>query len=373
MRRGFALLAMISSLGAASLVLARPSVNAIIGDWAPGDTISIQGIGFGEKAQAGPLLWDVILNQPAYADLGNGGVAPVYTDGNCPDCPWRSRGPTVYGDDPPRVYLEGALQRVPGRPHYYVSTKGHLRSFNLVDQLSLPPGEPRQYYVNWWVRSNFAASDWGTASSKITRFIADERTSVVDHNDSYCVIWGAALAIVTGPRSTENVWEPLSLQPDRWYHMEMLCDNRGLAGSMAVRGGRVKVWRDGYALHDTTYPGINPISEMYVMGFDPSVDEAFVGDTFRWGEVYVDTTQARVVVANSQNLASATRAEIQIPFVWQPDRIDVTVNRGGFQAGEPAWLFVYDNNGLTNPTGVSLSSLGTGSLPPSQPGTPVRQ
>ena len=349
-------------LSSPSLVEAQPQVASVDGSFGEGVVVTIHGSDFGTKPVAEPLLWDTVTNQPAYDGLANGAEAPVYADGDCPDCPWRARGPFA-ADDPPKIYRSGDEDRVPDRGHYYLNTKGFFRSFGFMDD------DPDAFYVNWWVRSTIAQSAWSQSSSKILRACASEQTSYSDVADTRMSLWGSALLIVTGanPLTSENVWNSLSLQPNEWHNMEAVFDNRQVDG-WESRGGRVTVKRDGYAVHDTTFGGQHGVAELYVIGFDPSVTAPYESDVFEFGEVYIDTTQARVVVANASDLMAATHTEVQIPVSWTESLITVTANAGTFSAGEQLYFFVYDRAGRRNQMGFPVEGLELSG--PGIPGTP---
>lgn len=346
-------LALAILLAACEIAFCQPVITDIEGTWFINDTLTISGSGFGVKNYAPPLLWDAIENIAAYDGLEYGQVIPTG-----PGYPWRENGSpwtqdVVYGDQD---------SRVPDRPYYQTQTKGFLRGASYLDL------DPPQLYINWWFNSTLTRDEWSLASTKINRLIANEQTSVVEHNDSYLVWWGQAMAIVQGPTTTENDWNFGEFVQNEWQHLEMLCDNRGLSGSMAERGGRVTAWTDGIAVHDTTYGGFHPVSEIYVLGFDPSITAPYADDIFKFGEVYVDTTQARVILANNQILSSATHTEIQIPQTWDPENITFTVNRGNFSDTANLWIFVFDTNGNHQDLGYPVE----GQITPGQPGMPTR-
>jgi hypothetical protein len=71
-------------------------------------------------------------------------------------------------------------------------------------------------------------------------------------------------------------------------------------------------------------------------------------------DLYIDTTMARVMLANDANYRRATIVEPQIPLAWSTGRVSVTVNLGRFKAGDSVYLFVFDSKGNHNPQGYQI-------------------
>ena len=67
------------------------------------------------------------------------------------------------------------------------------------------------------------------------------------------------------------------------------------------------------------------------------------GYTTNWryfDDIYIDTSLARVVLADKPALSEATIIENQIPTAWSDGSITATVNLGKFTQGQTAYLFV---------------------------------
>ena len=85
-------------------------------------------------------------------------------------------------------------------------------------------------------------------------------------------------------------------------------------------------------------------------------------NSFRYfAGVYMDTTYARIVLADNADYDLATIIEPQIPSSWSGDSVTVTTNLGGLTSN--AYLFVFDADNNHNDVGypVSLSG-GAGSV-----------
>jgi len=67
-----------------------------------------------------------------------------------------------------------------------------------------------------------------------------------------------------------------------------------------------------------------------------------------YDDIYIDNTQARVEIGNNSVWANCTHREIQVPIAWSNNSIQFTVNKGSFNSGESAYVFVVDENGSTS-------------------------
>jgi hypothetical protein len=63
------------------------------------------------------------------------------------------------------------------------------------------------------------------------------------------------------------------------------------------------------------------------------------------GEMYVDTTPARIELCDTSSYSLASHCEIQIPHTqWDGTTIQFTFNQGSFNDGDTAYVFVIDEN-----------------------------
>jgi hypothetical protein len=62
------------------------------------------------------------------------------------------------------------------------------------------------------------------------------------------------------------------------------------------------------------------------------------------------------MIGNAATFASSTQREIQIPkTTWNNEQIQITVNKGAFNSGDPAYLYVIDSTGAVNATGYAIT------------------
>jgi hypothetical protein len=114
--------------------------------------------------------------------------------------------------------------------------------------------------------------------------------------------------------------------------------------------GTVEVYLDGellYWSHETNYGVRTGVFDDYRLGnMYGMLDADSEGEaSCYFDNVYIDITQARVMVGNAPTFSASTRREIQIPTAWSSTEITFTVNQGSFANGEQAYLFVIDSDG----------------------------
>jgi hypothetical protein len=72
-------------------------------------------------------------------------------------------------------------------------------------------------------------------------------------------------------------------------------------------------------------------------------------------------TLARVEIGDRSSWKSCTWREIQKPSAWSNSSITIQLNRGSFQQGQTAYLYVVDANGTVNSQGYPFTVGGGGS------------
>jgi len=85
-----------------------------------------------------------------------------------------------------------------------------------------------------------------------------------------------------------------------------------------------------------------------------SVLDGFVDLKVYMDDVYVDTSQARVELCNTSTWAARTHCEIQPATSWTNTNVIAILNRGQFNSGITAYLYVVSSDGNVNTTGKSI-------------------
>ena len=91
-------------------------------------------------------------------------------------------------------------------------------------------------------------------------------------------------------------------------------------------------------------------------------------DAFRYfDDIYIDTTFARIILANNSNYDDATVIEPQIPSAWNNTSITCVVNLGKLPENGTAYLFVFDAGNNHNPIGYPVTIGNAAGSVPNQP------
>jgi hypothetical protein len=329
----------IIALLAASYADADPVITSTEGSWVNGSTVTIRGSNFGVKQHAPPLLWDTVDNISAYDGVADGEVIPAGSG-----YPWSGNG-SPWADPIVRHDQNG-------RSWYRAYVQGYFSHGNLGSN---------QIYVNWWV---YPSADISTESNKLIRIWSDGSGEVPNrlswtgmHLTAYKLDNGNPVSLVSWPSWGGHVGD--------WNHQEIYVDSR-----RALQGeGRIRCWTNGRLIHnhDDMY-ATEPLQYMHRFGLDVAYSSHFQGEYFDFGYVYLDTTQAHVIVANNANLGQATHTEVQIPQSWSRTSIVVSANQGWLNAGTEVFFFVFDGEGRHNSVGFPAEGVEV----PGQPGQPQR-
>lgn len=146
--------------------------------------------------------------------------------------------------------------------------------------------------------------------------------------------------------------------PGKWNNMEVFVDLKQKLAVASVNGKTVhSVNLDGIVYNTNAYS-----PTIALLGFNGAHMDYQEVD---FGEIYMDNTPQRVLVANASDLSKASKIEIQYPVSWQDNKIVVRVNEGVLAKGEQLYVFVVDNTG--NITSANLPSCDNCTAPPVAP------
>lgn len=87
-------------------------------------------------------------------------------------------------------------------------------------------------------------------------------------------------------------------------------------------------------------------------------------------DIYVATgpnARARIEIGNNSTYNGSTNLAISTPNSWSNNQITFTFRRGSFTAGQQAYLYVFDSNGVVNSQGFPFNVGGSGSASLSTP------
>lgn len=142
-----------------------------------------------------------------------------------------------------------------------------------------------------------------------------------------------------------------NLRVGKWNHMEVEVD---------LSNNTYREWLNSKLLKDIDITPARRDDTTFsptiaLLGFNGK-EQQFQRTEF--GEIYMDNTTQRIIIANAPNLNDVTRSEIQLPETWNDGSITFKLNLGSFKTGDDSslYVFVYDENGISNTTGMRLCS-----------------
>lgn len=133
----------------------------------------------------------------------------------------------------------------------------------------------------------------------------------------------------------------------QWNHMEVFVDLKQKVATASVNGKE---------LHTVDLTGVVFNANSYsptiaLLGFNGSHMDYQEVD---FGEIYMDSTPQRILIANAPELSKASKVEIQYPTSWQDNKVVAKVNEGSLNKGEKLYLFVVDKMGNAVSAGVPI-------------------
>ena len=320
------------SLTAAAAV-AQPQVDRVEGAAQPGQTFRIFGAGFGNKAHPGPLRWDDFQNGTLgdrLTDHADGGVFDLQAA--------IDRRPT-YSD---------ARQRFPGD----VCALQDYSERNNKGMAVIT--EYHQMYATFWAyRDDYAGTAMRVTNCKLFGNFYDWWTGLPESRwDEY---WdqnaGHMQMNDCNANNVSNEWIGAHPRLNQWIRVERYFNygDPGVANGYAY--GAINGVKQGEisGVFQTNACAGNMLGGFVMGNYFRTEDGS--GALLRQyiSEMYADTTQARVEVGDSADWNTCSKREIQIPTAWQDGVVAIRFNEGSFQAGDQAYAFVVDRDGIPSP------------------------
>ena len=326
----------------AQTTLATPLVQSVSGALTHGAAVTITGSGFGSKATAAPLVWD---------DATGSAVTNKWTG--------------AWPDELPGYNLAYyAPMRGISLPHSHVTryiagahaaTTGADTGYNVLmwKNIALPP-LPYYIYASWYQRvddqwhfggdNNFKTFDYSDGDEPYALnqswyicYGPPHPDSTTDSGIQWTNETGTPLA--NPDKNGHNAWWGKAVNPmaAQWSKVEI-----------AIRvssqsDGYINIWENGqqvmnYAGITDNYGGTR--RSIAVGGYARM--QGYPTNWRYFDNVYVDTTLARVVLADKPVLSQATIVENQVPSAWSDGAITAQVNLGKFtQVDKTAYMFVW--------------------------------
>lgn len=327
---------------------ATPTILAAGGERTHGATMVITGCRFGDDDAPGPRLFDAVDNQPAYEGLSVGDVVP--TDEDAPwsrnGSPWATEVRLAEEDARPH---RAAFYRAAGGSHGGDGFLGWPRALGGTR----PPADQLLLYVSWWYRPSMDPG--GGEPEGANKFI---RIWDNDGAERSYVSWTHMHIGYSGSERTG--WRSFTQdgRVGRWNRMEIIVDAERGTVRHYVNGVYQRVSHSSVGEFDIDdYEKRPEFADLglnvAVLGFDHGLTSygAMVTD---FGEIYIDTTRARVEIGDAPTWAETRHREIQLPTAWSDGSIEVTLQEGSLEGLSGRYLYVIDAEGNVNEEGFPL-------------------
>jgi hypothetical protein len=335
---------------------AAPDITRVLGPVKDGLPATVEGRGFGQKVPAAPLRYDNFENgtigQPLTSQASGGwstwnvggGVGPIYN---------------------------GDRTRVPGEK---VVLQDYSIGYN--KGIALWDIDARHFYMSGWCyRDDYAGNAMTCNNQKLWGNFGHLENEVYAPQSRLDTYWsngsGHIYSSAQDGSTTQNVWVGSLPYLNQWFRMERFMHQGTPGGSDGFTWARANLQEVARAPASGT--------GMLVEAGDAEYNYWVLGHFFRkedganlrvyWGELYVDTTLARVEIGDAMNWDDCTHREIQIPSAWSDGAVTFTVNQGTFPIGSQVFVFVVDETGAPSLGAPVTLAVADG---PGVPGTPYR-
>lgn len=326
----------------ASNIYAAPIINSVSGSLDHNRSVTISGSGFGSKPQAAPFLWDTVDNIAAYGGIANGQAIPVGSG-----YPWVANRQMVMN------LTEG---RGGSKAYKGINTiKGGLDGRALGES-------PSHLYVSWWWKPSANPNlPFGGHSSKFLRL--SNSANLVNKTFSWTQMQSY---VYDNPNYLANIWADYPGTVNQWNFHEVWFDNNSRRFTVRVNGSAL--------INNASWSGGSGFNMNMLWGIGWDGGGASPPALTTWmDDIYYDGTLSRVMIGNASTYERSTRLEMQIPLSWSPTGINISVNIGGFENNQQAYLYVFDENGNVNANGypIIIGGGGDSPLPPAPAPAPV--
>jgi hypothetical protein len=379
-RTALKIVAVIAFVASVPPVLSAPLVQQVSGALDHNNSITISGSGFGSKPNAAPVVWD----------NATGNAMSAKWDGAWPDqlpgyntkyyAPMRGINLPHAHDT---SYIAGA----------HAAKTGAYSGYDVVfyKNITLPASES-YIYVSWYQRADDAWVFGGDKPSTVdvpndnnfktfvysvccgpyelpywyTMFGPPHPASNTDKS----LQWAINGPVLSNPDvNGHSAWWNAAVNPmaGKWSKVEMALK------VTSQRDGYVSLWENGrqqihYVGPTDNFPGMK--RTVAIGGY--ARQQGYPSNWRYFDDVYLDTTLARVVLADKPTLSQATIIENQIPSAWSDGSITATVNLGQFTQGQTAYLFVVDASGTPSASGLAVVAGGSVEVPDAPPAVSVK-
>lgn len=349
MNRIIAICLVAGMLGFPQIAFAAPSISSLSGDTTHGGRLTIDGSQFGNKGQAAPVIWDSCESSGLSSQWD--GAWPSESGEHNLKCRTSIRGISLPHNRS-GMYLAGS----------HADDNGPRAGWNVIMyKTRTVTSYPAYTYASWYARAddnwqfcgdnNYKTYVWGEGTTPY-----DGSYYYLEYNDTF-----ESRNSTKGLWHHNYLWSPDNNGHNAWWD-RAVNPHSGVWSKIEQEirhardgNGYVKLWENGVLKMD--YSGRTDFGSgsQRTEGIGGYGRCSGSSRNYRYfADVYLDYSRARVVIANSPNLATATVIENQIPASWSSSRIEVEVNLGAHNGQDNLYLFVFDTNGKPNASGFPV-------------------
>lgn len=294
-----------------------------------GKNVVISGSGFGQRADNGgeksylPLLWDDFES----ASFTN----------------WMFRG-------------DGSSWEISSSPFRANSSYcAHKKNEGALDSMQIRPSSQSHYYTSFWfyLPSNLPT---GNNNKYFRAGSTSSNTNLIWNSNSNSANYQTTVEFAVGGTEVNAGSLSKASSLGNWSFIEIMW-------ALPVLGSNddyVKIYANGVLVNSLlSSGGLWPSGEEMINSPYISIGTWFsttlgIGDGFYYDDVYIDYTQARIMLGNSPDFTLSSHREMQIPTEWADNSISITANPGSFNTGDTAYLYVIDADGNVSNNGQGV-------------------
>lgn len=327
------------SLLLASLADAAPAISGMSGTGSNGSTVTITGSGFG-TGDASPLLWDD-FDDPAIS-LG-AVIANVPRVGS-----WVTFPGTTYS----------STQKISGSR----SLKAGFSSSTQWSNFYVNMPNDTKFFQSFWFRYDGSGTQGQVKLALVHGNSGQgEFAPTINNNSSTTSWWMSNIATESAAGQNAASW-PDNPGAGGWHHFEMALKQSSGGGAT---DGSVTVWLDGVQMYSKTNVVTRNSSQYYwnEMGFLHGVTNMGSNTDTYIDDAYANNSWTRVVLCDASTWSACRKTAIQPVQSWADGSVTVKVASSSFADPANTYLYVVDNNGVSNTSGFKLCSNCTAKIP----------
>ena len=223
------------------------------------------------------------------------------------------------------------------------------------------------WFVSFWMRVKSAQDQ---QSGKFFRIWGDHSNAWIATGAGELAIRGYSEYSTCSPTPT-TVWgSPNHFVGNRWHRVDI--EMKETPDWFAVYLDGKLQWRRSSTLSGAEKQCwvVSPFNgNGHTLGLGGMLDAAWRNNNFgtrgsyKFDDIYVDYTLARVEVGDAPTWSDCRHKEIQIPRQWSNSQIVVDFNQGSFAAGERVYLYIVDSEGRVSQGLPMIVPIGDGVAP----------